>query len=207
MQTDQAITRFNLGDREFCFYLPDLDDPLQQTIRETRAFHELDMLADMILRIAPGDLIVDCGANIGNHTVFLAKAAEATVIAVEPSKHCFEILDRNIALNDLDNRVLAVPLACGAKNETGTIIPGPQGYPSQARVAANVRGMGAEVKITPLDELQLPAPVRMLRIDMLGMEADILRGVHCLFHDSTSRQGLFFLWILCLFQVPLFPGH
>ena len=117
MQAD-AITRFKVGNREFRFYLPDPDDHIQRIIRETSAFYELEMLADMLLLITEGDLIVDCGANIGNHSIFLAGAADATVIALEPFRHCFDILDRNIALNDLDGRVLPMPLACGAKSGT-----------------------------------------------------------------------------------------
>ena len=175
MQAD-AITRFKVGNREFRFYLPDPDDHIQRIIRETSAFYELEMLADMLLLITEGDLIVDCGANIGNHSIFLAGAAEATVIALEPFRHCFDILDRNIALNDLDGRVLPMPLACGAKCGTGRIIPGEPANLGQTRVSTAAKDRGVEVEIIPLDDLKLPAPVRMLKIDVEGMEAEVLRG-------------------------------
>jgi len=173
---NDSITSFEIGGRKFHFYLPDTEDLIQRTLRETNAFHDLEVLADMMLRIAPGDLILDCGANIGNHAIFLAGAAEATVVALEPFQHCFDILDRNIAINDLDGRVLPINMACGSANGTGEVIPGGPTNLGQTRVATNVKGMGAEVQIIALDELELPAPVRLIKIDVEGMEADILRG-------------------------------
>lgn len=176
MEMDNAITTFEIGGRKFRFYLPDADDHIQRTIRETRAFYELEILADMMLLVASGDLIIDCGANIGNHSIFMAGAADATVVALEPARHFFDILDRNIALNDLDGRILAINAACGATPGTGEIIPdGPENL-GQTRVTTDVKGMGAEVVIIPLDELQLPAPVKLIKIDVEGMEPDVLRG-------------------------------
>lgn len=172
----QDITQFTIGGREFRFYLPDADDHIQRTIRETCAFYELEMLADMMLRLAPGDLVLDCGANIGNHAVFLAGAADATVVALEPFRHCFDILDRNIAINDLDGKVLPINMACGAASGVGEVIPGGPANLGQTRVATNVKGMGVEIPIIALDELELPAPVRLIKIDVEGMETDVLRG-------------------------------
>lgn len=175
MQED-FITRFEIGGRQFNFYLPDADDHIQRTIRETSAFYELEMLADMMLRLAPGDLCLDCGANIGNHAVFLAGAADATVIALEPFRHCFDILDRNVTLNGLEHRVLPLNTACGSEHATGTVVSGSQNNLGQTRIVTPSTGLGAEVAIIPLDALELTAPVRLLKIDVEGMEADVLRG-------------------------------
>lgn len=174
--TQDNITSFEIGGRPFHFYLPDADDHIQRTIRETNAFYELEMLADMMLRIAPGELALDVGANIGNHAIFLAGAADATVIAMEPFRHCFDILDRNVHLNELDHRVLPLNTACGAEPATGTVVIGSQTNLGQTRIVTPPTGLGAEVAIIPLDALDLTAPVRMLKIDVEGMEADVLRG-------------------------------
>src|SRR6266702_4368271 len=59
--------------------------------------------------VSPGDRCVDVGANIGVHTVRLAKLAGTggSVIAIEPDPDVAERARRNIALNGLGNtRVL-----------------------------------------------------------------------------------------------------
>ena len=48
--------------------LPDADkDHIQRMIFETGKPYELDMLRNMRSRIAEGDLVLDIGANVGNH--------------------------------------------------------------------------------------------------------------------------------------------
>ena len=48
-----------------------------------------------------GDLALDLGANIGCHTVFMAKKVgdKGVVIAVEPQRLIFQLLSANVALN------------------------------------------------------------------------------------------------------------
>ena len=45
-------------------------------------------------------LFLDIGANIGSHTVALAPFAHS-VIAFEPQRHLFQMLNANIAINSL----------------------------------------------------------------------------------------------------------
>lgn len=61
------------------------------------------------LRVRPGDVVLDAGANIGDFTV---RAAQQTgpsgcVIAVEPSPPALEFLRENIAVNGLKNVVIS----------------------------------------------------------------------------------------------------
>jgi FkbM family methyltransferase len=53
----------------------------------------------------PGQTILDIGANIGAHTLRLAKNAKdgGSVYAFEPTAYAFEKLTRNISLNDFKN--------------------------------------------------------------------------------------------------------
>ncbi|WP_334164906.1 FkbM family methyltransferase [Phenylobacterium sp.] len=63
----------------------------------------------------PGLPVVEAGANIGLHTVPLARrCAPATLYAFEPQQRVFQALCANLALNDLGN-VVALPDACGAE--------------------------------------------------------------------------------------------
>jgi predicted O-linked N-acetylglucosamine transferase (SPINDLY family) len=55
--------------------------------------------------VQPGSTILEIGANLGTHTVFLAKATgpRGTVYAFEPRRVEFQVLCANVALNALGN--------------------------------------------------------------------------------------------------------
>src|SRR5947199_9441604 len=66
--------------------------------------------------VRPGDVVIEVGANIGAHTVWLARATSpgGAVIAFEPQRLAFQTLCANLALNDIVN-ALAYQQACGRK--------------------------------------------------------------------------------------------
>lgn len=59
----------------------------------------------------PDDVLVDVGANVGMYTVWAAKTRGVRVFAFEPESQNFSLLNRNIFLNGLGDRVNAYCLA------------------------------------------------------------------------------------------------
>jgi len=111
-------------------------------------------------------LAVDIGASVGNHTLWFAAICGLRVIAVEPLD--FERLRANVALNpDLDIEVW--PWALGETYGCGTVI----GAPAHA-IGDSFPADG--VKIQPLDGQDIGEPVVLLKIDVEGMEPEVLRG-------------------------------
>jgi FkbM family methyltransferase len=57
------------------------------------------------VNIKPGDVIVDVGANIGIFTVMASKlvGSRGRIVAIEPNSESAKRLERNIALNRLNN--------------------------------------------------------------------------------------------------------
>ena len=72
------IVTLNEQEVSYRIVLPNREtDYIQKGIVESQHPYELEMLEDMASRLQPGDRVLDVGANIGNHTMYLAAVAGA----------------------------------------------------------------------------------------------------------------------------------
>lgn len=157
-------------------------DPwLGRSVRELGEWSEAEVaLWRAFLR--PGMTVVDVGANIGAHSVALARIVEATgkVWAFEPQRLVYEVLVTNKVLNrlwQLECRALALahtttaawytpPCYTEAMNTGGVMFQVDGGWSGDAEIAVEARA---------LDELGL-GHVDFVKIDVEGMERDVLIG-------------------------------
>ncbi len=130
--------------------------------------------------LKPGNTVIEVGANIGSHTVGLAKAVgpAGKVFAFEPQRACFALLQSQIALNQLTN-VFAFQAGIGADNKT--LYLSPMDYTA----TGNFGGVALEAKagkdkeavaMTKLDDRFVGIPVHLIKIDAEGMEQDVIEG-------------------------------
>ena len=158
--------------RSYEILLPDPDDHIQKSILRTGEPYELEMLRDMRMRLAPGDLVLDIGANVGNHTLYLAAIADARVIAFEPNVHLAEGIAVSAARNALDGQIKVRAFAVGAAAGHATFA-----RLTPENLGAQALALGAGwIEVMPLDALGIEGPVRALKIDVEGMEIDVLAG-------------------------------
>ena len=129
--------------------------------------------------VKPGMTVVEVGANIGTHSVPLARAcAPGPLYLFEPQQRVFQILCANLALNEVKNAI-AYPEASG--EAAGLVVIPPLDYGAEFNfggVSVHEEGEGAwglKVRATPLDSLDLAA-CHVIKIDVEGFEAQVLRG-------------------------------
>jgi len=88
------------------FTFTDDQDYLAKYINKNKTFFEqsfLRYLRDHKI-ITRDSVVIDIGACIGNHTVYFSKIIGARkIISIEPTLRSFEVLQRNIELNDINN--------------------------------------------------------------------------------------------------------
>jgi len=137
---------------------------------------EWDLFAQMV---KPGMTVVEIGANIGTHSVALARACfPGPLYVFEPQQRVFQILCANLALNGIGN-AMAFPEACS--DQPGQVVLPPVDYGAEnnfggVSVRADVADApGTRVRATPLDSLGLTA-CHIVKIDVEGFEAQVLRG-------------------------------
>jgi precorrin-6B methylase 2 len=103
-------TRFeatiSVGSLQYTLCLPhDEGDDIPVRLAGTRRPLEEALLEAMAVELTAEDLVLDVGAGIGNHTVYLAVVAGCRVVAFEPDPHLAECLRSSVALNGLEDRV------------------------------------------------------------------------------------------------------
>jgi len=126
--------------------------------------------------LGPGNVALDIGANLGAHTLPLAQLVgpSGAVFAFEPQRVLFQILCGNVALNDIGN-VRALPFALG--RSAGSIKVPALDYAGINNFGGIPLGTehGEDVTVIALDQLGL-AQVKLIKIDVEGMELDVLGG-------------------------------
>ncbi len=173
--TDSTSSSITLAqnDERYTLVLPDArTDHIQRIIATSNAPYELEMLQDMRQRLSPGDLVLDIGAHIGNHTVYLAKVAHAQVVCFEPNSRLYAVLAENIQRNSLEARAIAHNIALGQEHVQARFEKAIPDNPGAQRL---IVGSG-EISVTRLDSMSFDRPVRAIKIDVEGMELDVLDG-------------------------------
>jgi FkbM family methyltransferase len=127
--------------------------------------------------IRPGMTVAEIGANIGAHSVDIARAcAPGAFYAFEPQPRIFQILCANLALNDINN-AFAYAEGCG-EAEGEAVVPVVD-YTSQGNFGGlslqPVGEQGHKVRVRTLDSLDLQA-CGLLKVDVEGFEPQVLRG-------------------------------
>lgn len=126
----------------------------------------------------PADIVIEAGSNIGAHTVGMAKRVgpEGLVIAFEAQRMVFQTLCANIALNSLSN----VECNWAAVDAAPGIAIVPELDFSQRFNFGGVSLIGAEhgshVRSVVLDDYLWLPKLRLLKIDVEGMEINVLKG-------------------------------
>lgn len=126
--------------------------------------------------VAPGMVAIDVGANIGYHTLPLAKLVgpEGRVLAIEPTTRAFTRLTRNAELNEFTN-ISFVKVGLGDKEQGPTEIA----FQSSYRLDGAAQDVCETVTLTTLDAVvreQQLARVDFIKIDVDGFEGKVFRG-------------------------------
>jgi len=150
-------------------------DYIQKKIATEKIPYEHVMLRDMASRLNQNSLVLDIGANVGNHTLYLASTTGCKVEAFEPNMELCEALNTSIEINGLRDNVTLHPV--GVSDTRGSanfkeLIPENLG----AQSLKIEIGCSGNIPLIRLDDLQWNSPVHLIKIDVEGMEYRVLQG-------------------------------
>lgn len=161
--------------RQILFAVDMENDPIQRNHRLGQ-FYEIKELR-AISRVFPkGGVFVDIGANVGNHSLYVAHFLRpAAVIPFEPNPRAYRLLEANVHLNGFQDTFDLTHLGYGVGAFTAT------GYAMQDRKknlgGARMIGGSGDITVRSADEMLAGVAPSFIKIDVEGMELDVLKGL------------------------------
>ena len=118
-----------------------------------------------------GEVVCDIGANYGDSAIWWSKVKGASVMAFEPLKDVFRILEANVALNKVDVSTFNIAIGNGKSINASR---------KQNMLTKSVETDSTSVGTKKLDDLGIQK-MDILKIDVEGFELDVLNGaVRCI---------------------------
>ena len=169
------LHRIVIDGLDYQIALPDhRTDYIQGKIAQDAVPYELSMLRAMTGRLTPGDLVLDIGANIGNHTLYLA-AFGCHVHAFEPNRSLCEAMHKSAIANGFDNLLQIHSVGVGAKPAKAHFH-----HLDEKNLGAQSLAIGSssvdDITVVRLDDLRFEQKVSAIKIDVEGMELSVLIG-------------------------------
>ncbi len=150
------------------------DDHITNQIINRNNYYEIGMLEYIKGNISRG-IMIDVGANIGNHALYLAKYKATEVIAFEPFPATYALLERNIIQNNLTNVKL---MNLGLSNETKEL------FMSEVKDNAGMNKIDDNgktlIKVVSFDSIWTKPsidPITLIKIDCEGYEVKAVQGM------------------------------
>lgn len=158
-------------------FVPDhLTDYIQREIVCSEDFYEREILAFLDSYLQDSAVIVDAGANIGNHSLYWATQRSAKkIFAFEPVQQTYSKLKKNIELNELSNVIEPLNIALGEHNNHAEIL---QYHPENIGGTSLKENENGEIIVNKLDFVldNKITKLDLLKVDVEGFEVQVLKG-------------------------------
>jgi len=129
--------------------------------------------------IKPGATVLDIGAHHGYFSILAARraGAEGKVYAIEPAPENFQILKKNIELNNLTNVIPVNKAASDSNANTSFFIAKPNDVQGSLFPTLRTDEYSVPVECITIDELLSGESVDVVKMDIEGAEPFALKGM------------------------------
>lgn len=172
------------------FHTPNLYvDSSQKHIITTHTFWEEKCLKKVQPYIPEDAVIIDVGANIGNHSLFWASHTKAQKIyAFEPIPDTFNTLIKNIKVNHLEDKIVALNIGLSNAKSKAEILFSVPDNPALTSIKQSDTG---NLFVDKLDNIHIKENrVDLIKIDVEGHERFVIEGAR-----ETIKKYKPIIWI------------
>jgi len=169
--------------RNSTFYIPNYKKDLIQGCILDGNYFDIMNLDKMGKFLNKDSVVLDIGANIGNHTLYFANECHVKKIySFEPITETFKILKKNIKLNNLEDRVTIQNVGLSNENTTGAIASFDEYNIGGTRLKHDNDG---DIKLITVDSLNIKEKIDFIKIDVEAMDDKVVLGA-----AETIRKNL-----------------
>lgn len=149
--------------------------------------HEFTDMAFLLHFLRPDDTFFDIGANVGSYTLLASGQVGVNSITLEPVQSTFEVLSKNIDLNNLHQRVRLINAGAGAQE--GEIRFSTDEDTGNHVIANNETGKSntVVVPVITVDSLIVDTVPALIKIDVEGFETEVLKGMVATLNSSALK--------------------
>lgn len=138
------------------------------------------------------DILWDIGANIGIYSLYAAVIKKVKVVSFEPMSNSYNVLLKNIDINNLNKKIYSYPVALGDKNKIGFSIYN-SNHAASARhlITDNFKKLRKNFEniiiLKPDFFKKIPQPSH-IKIDTDGNEIKILKELRAILKSKKTKE-------------------
>ena len=151
-------------------------DYIQKVIFSSKSYFELDILVRLKNKyIQPNFVILDIGANIGNHCLYFARQCFAQkVFAFEPLPQTYKMLVENVRVNQLNSVIKTYNLGVSDEEGFAEVAISPKGNIGGTSIK---KVEGGNIKLVSIDREFNFERLDFIKIDVETFELFVLNGL------------------------------
>lgn len=178
MQHVQGTICSNIINGRLVYFFVKTPNDVIQAQHFAGQFYEQEELSIIARYFESGGVFADIGANVGNHCVYVGCFLKpARILLVEPNPAALPSLRLNVQLNNLSALVDDTRLGIGLSNQFGFA---DAFTPAPTNLGQTIMRVGQDdgtIPILPGDIVFESKHIDFLKIDVEGMEVDVLAGL------------------------------
>jgi FkbM family methyltransferase len=168
--------------------------PHDKFLKFTLGEQKLEIYDGDEVSVKQGDVVLDCGANVGVFTRTALNRGAELVVSIEPAPATVECLRRNFEKEIADGRVIVVPKGVWDHTDVLELAEGDDGNTTgDSFVLGRTQKNKVKVPLTTIDilagELNLPR-IDFIKMDIEGAEKQALRGAAESIRKYSPRMAI-----------------